>query len=69
VHTYTPEGKRCTTYVSPFEDSIGGYSHEPCLECGTSWYGHNNIGPGWRARSEARKIQLGLYPHIVLGEN
>lgn len=59
---------RCPVFISPRENSVGGYSTDKCVRCDTSWYYHKNIGRGWRERSEAEKIQMDMYPNIILGE-
>jgi hypothetical protein len=59
---------RCQVFVSPRENSIDGYSTDKCVICGRQWYYHNNIGSGWRERSETEKIHIGMYPNIILGE-
>jgi hypothetical protein len=48
----------CPVFVSPRRLSRDGFATDACVECGTPWMDHRNIGPGWRDRSEARKEVL-----------
>jgi hypothetical protein len=64
-----PRPNRFDLYVGSYLASLNQWGTTPCYVCGTPWHSHKNIHPGWVERSNAMRVQIGLHPNIVLGED